>query len=403
MAGLELLALAPDWIRLLVVGAAAGVAVGLLLIAAEKAVSKCKQNQDLSYLILIYYSLTKGEQVISTKDFVTVDDLEKWFNSKSFEKTQYEFRAKLLKEGFKDNEIDINLNILKGRLELVSTLFKQTRVEFEATPDLLVLPVSQIILKLEKVSSLSIEAYEILIEVVESYWEYCSAETRRLFISKAQEILSLSLKEKEAQDIPSVVPTEVVKVVPKQKINPVTGKIYSSDEITQENEKIGLLVNQSLIFLVELYNTYVGLALRFAYCVFGNASRDEDKDYLKDLEVAKYLFEFDKLATSYKFVNPLEISEFINKDNQSEILKNVLSKAASKVLEYFNAGEVNGIRLELFNFVDAYEEQILVIYICSSLETELAYEKLISFQEDIWIEFTKRLLSKLSIDIVYDV
>ena len=46
VAGLELLALAPDWLRLLVVGAVDGVAVGLLLIAAEKAVQKYIHKQN---------------------------------------------------------------------------------------------------------------------------------------------------------------------------------------------------------------------------------------------------------------------------------------------------------------------------------------------------------------------
>lgn len=127
-------------------------------------------------------------------------------------------------------------------------------------------------------------------------------------------------------------------------------------------------------------------------------------------ECVEYIVSFialEQVSLFYELINPIKIAEFVKQDNQAKALMIALIDAAQKVSEYFNSNEINKISLELIDFLDTYDEQSLIIYIHSTLETQLAYEKLISFKEDVWIDFAKNLLLnllfKISIDIVYDI
>jgi hypothetical protein len=248
-----------------------------------------RSNQQVEHVLI------EAQRVNCIAQPVVVD-LENCFISDSSELEKHDFKAELAaSKGMSVLEVEDALRILDSKIEAASGLFVQ--VEEKVKTKIANLLASQepapqdlmyVIIEFWSTYSLSINAYSLLLEVVEHFWDYCSLKMRAYLKVKAQEILDvnyekihLKLEDREAIAKGEFAQVGIRLLIGENEEFSLVGD-FKKDWMTGE---IGLLQS------IESYNNYIDAALRFAYSVFGAIARDNNED---DIDETKYLFEISK-------------------------------------------------------------------------------------------------------------
>jgi len=293
VAGWELLLLAPDWLQLLVVGAAGGVAVGLILIAVEKAVSKCKHKQNHEQAKLKGKNMSSSVAAGMSKPVVV--DLENCYISDSSELEEHDFKAELAaSKSINIVEVENNLQTTNNKLKEASLLFAQAEKEIQSRAKSLGLLEANndnfiyFIIEFGNAYGLVVDAYSVLLEVVKCFWDYCPISIRRHFRVKAQEILDIGYEKAplEPETRQALLNGQVDKL----------DVVIVSDEGEEELSSLTLNfsppsgIQSSILESIDSYNRYVDVALHFAYSVFGAAARDKNREDIGGVNETDYLF-----------------------------------------------------------------------------------------------------------------
>jgi hypothetical protein len=310
VAGLELLALTPDWLRLLVVGAVGGVALGLLLIAVEKAVSKCKHKQNYEQANLKGKNMSSSVAAGMSKPVVV--DLENCYISDSSELEEHDFKAELAaSKSISIVEVENNLQVTDNKLKEAALLFAQAKKEIQSRAKSLdLLEVNDdsfiyFIIEFCNAYGLTVDGYSVLLEIVESFWDYCPINIREYFRAKAQEILDIGYEKTplEPEDRQALLDGQV------DKLNVVIVSDEGEEELSSLTLNFSLHngIQSSILKSLDSYNRYVDIALRFAYSVFGAAARNKNREEIGSVDEIDYYLSLPEEKILQR-VNDLKVS-----------------------------------------------------------------------------------------------
>lgn len=273
-------------------GGLLGLTVGYLVVALDQFFLDLREwrrsNQKSEH------ASVEAQQVKGRAEPVVVD-LENCFVSDSSELEQHDFKAELAAlKCISISEVESNLCILNNKIEAASLLFGQVEKKIQSrTTSLLtsqkptVDDVMYVIIEFWSTYSLSVSAYELLLEVVEQFWDYCSVKMRRYLKTKAQKILNgghhkihLTPKDREALGTGKLAEVGIRILTDEEE----QFKLVGSLDKNWSGGEIGILQS------IESYNNYIDVALRFAYSVFGAIARDNNRDSLDGIDETEYLF-----------------------------------------------------------------------------------------------------------------
>lgn len=296
-------------LKTLAVASLLGIIVGSTAVWIEKKVSYFLRNSSaiignerLKYLVSrvtsglkqpVYYLLIEAQQVEGIAEPVVVN-LEKSYICTSPEAEHHDFEAELaVAKGLSKQDVKNNLVSLHERIEKASVLFTQIEkiLSGEATT----------LLKSEKLSNvqvtrfvkdsldtyrLSVDAYGLLLEIVEFFWDYSSPQMRREFTDKAQEILKQEVKK---INIDTDLPREEDRL-----LNEIQVKLSTKDGEIFERipfEAIDQVdINTAIKNALEFYNRYIDISEKFAESVLTKIGNDSSLQNDEPLKLAKESF-----------------------------------------------------------------------------------------------------------------
>jgi hypothetical protein len=228
-----------------------------------------------------------------------VVDLEVCYNSDSSELQQHDFEAELAAaRSISVSEVKKNLSILQQKFGMASALFEQVNVKIKSKARMLLRineptgkDVVRFIEELVGTYCLSSKAYDLLLEVIEEFWDYCPLKMRAYFKVKAQEILDMEYRKitLSAEDIVDFLDKEAPETPEfKFSLSLSNGKEMNLSGLIDLKE---IDINSSILESIEWHNKYVDASLRFAYSVFGAIARDNNRGELGGVDETEYLFE----------------------------------------------------------------------------------------------------------------
>ena len=356
MAGLELLALAPEWLQLLTVGAVGGVAVGWLLVSAEEVMQKWRQRIEEENPQS--FELDDSYSRVKCSDSITINDIP----IQVAEAITIEFQ----------NLISFENSIESSDKEQAFGLHKEQKLRkrIKSTNDFI-----------RDVQSHSSR--------LKQEWYNLSLKERQALALSAYKELSYLLKEESLkEDALITIRVPDWKEI-SQALRAVASFNFPSKEYYQRLDKVKAELEE--------------------------ADHHRHKTWAQLLCTIINLSLLDEVSLYYELINPIEITDFIVQDEtlrgKVKALQEILVGTAQKIQQYFESDIVGKPTLELIKYEEFQDEEPhefqklgrLIVFIHTGMDIEDAYDKLRDFKLYVWIDYVGDLLPKVSVDVVHEV